>query len=129
MVLKGATHWETELHWGKSMSYIFWLSSDPIAFHFLLQRFFYLVCEAIGTAATPGLLCQPRVIVEMIVEKQMECTLAGETEVLGENLPQRHICPSQNPTWQDPALNAGRRSGKPATNRLSYDAALSQRLV
>jgi hypothetical protein len=35
--------------------------------------FFYLVCEAIGTAATPGLLCQPRVIVKMIVEKQMEC--------------------------------------------------------
>jgi hypothetical protein len=29
----------------------------------------YLVCEAIGTAATPGLLCQPRVILEMIVEK------------------------------------------------------------
>jgi hypothetical protein len=27
-----------------------------------------LVCEAIGTAATPGLLCQPRVIVKMIVE-------------------------------------------------------------
>jgi hypothetical protein len=27
------------------------------------------------------------VIVKMIVEKQMECTLAGETEVLGENLP------------------------------------------
>jgi hypothetical protein len=26
----------------------------------------------------------------MIVEKQMECRLAGETEVLGENLPQRH---------------------------------------
>jgi hypothetical protein len=22
--------------------------------------FFYLVCEPIGTAATPGLLCQPR---------------------------------------------------------------------
>jgi hypothetical protein len=33
----------------------------------------YLVCETIGTAATPGLLCQPRVIVKMIVEKQMEC--------------------------------------------------------
>jgi hypothetical protein len=27
--------------------------------------------EAIGTAATSGLLCQPRVIVKMIVEKQM----------------------------------------------------------
>jgi hypothetical protein len=38
---------------------------------------FYLVCEPIGTAATPGLLCQPRVIVKKIVEKQMECTLAG----------------------------------------------------
>jgi hypothetical protein len=60
--------------------------------------FFFLVCESIGTAATPGLLCQPRVIVKMIVEKQKECGLAGETEVLGENLPQRHFRPSQNPT-------------------------------
>jgi hypothetical protein len=40
--------------------------------------FFYLVCEAIGTAATTGLLCQPRMIMK-IVEKQMECRLAGET--------------------------------------------------
>jgi hypothetical protein len=60
--------------------------------------FYYLVCEAIGTAATPGLLWQPRVIMKMIVEKLMECRLAGETEVLGENLPKRHFCPSQNPT-------------------------------
>jgi hypothetical protein len=60
--------------------------------------FYYLLCEATGTAATPGLLCQPRVIVKMIVEKQMECRLAGETNVLGENLLQRHFCPSQNPT-------------------------------
>jgi hypothetical protein len=61
--------------------------------------YYYLVCEAIGTAATPGLSCQPRVIVKMIiVEKQMECRLTEETEVLGENLPQRHFCPSQNPT-------------------------------
>jgi hypothetical protein len=50
----------------------------------------------------------------MIVEKQMECRLAGETEVLEENLPQRHFCPSQNPN-----LNPGRRGGKPAANRLS----------
>jgi hypothetical protein len=27
------------------------------------------------------------VIVNVIVKKQMECRLAGETEVLGENLP------------------------------------------
>jgi hypothetical protein len=58
----------------------------------------YFVCEDIGTAATPGLLCLPRVIMKMIVEKQMECRFAGETEVLRENLPQRHFCPSQNPT-------------------------------
>jgi hypothetical protein len=60
--------------------------------------FLILVCEPIGTAATPGLFFQPRVIVKMIEEKQMECILAGETVVLGENLPQRHFCPSQNPT-------------------------------
>jgi hypothetical protein len=85
--------------------------------------FVFLVCEAIGTAATPGLLCQPRVIVKMIMEKQMECRLTGETVVLGENLPQRHFCPSQNPTLPYPGLNPGRRSGKLATNRLSYGAA------
>jgi hypothetical protein len=85
--------------------------------------FVCLVFEAIGTAATPGLLCQPRVIVKMIVEQQMECRLAGETEFLGENVPQRHFCPSRNSTWPDPDLNPGRRGGKPATNRLSYSAA------
>jgi hypothetical protein len=90
---------------------------------FIILFFYYLVCEAIGTAATPGLLCQPRVTVNTIMEKQMECRLAGETEVLGENLPQHHFCPSQNPTWPDPGLNPGRRSGKPATNSLSYGAA------
>jgi hypothetical protein len=66
-------------------------------FFFFFFFFLILVCEAIGTAAPRGLLCQPRVIVKRIVEKQMECRLAGETEVLGENLPQRHFCPSQNP--------------------------------
>jgi hypothetical protein len=39
------------------------------------------------------------VIVKMIVEKEIECRLAGETEVLEEeNLPQRHFGPSQIPT-------------------------------
>jgi hypothetical protein len=77
-----------------------------------------LICETIGTAAIPGLLCQPRVIVKMIVEKQMECRLAGETEILGENPPQRHFCPSQNPTWPNSGLNPGRRGGKPAFWRI-----------
>jgi hypothetical protein len=66
--------------------------SPPLSF------FLILVCEAIGTAATPGPLCQPRAIVKMIVEKQMKCRLTRETEVLGENLRQYHFCPSQNPT-------------------------------
>jgi hypothetical protein len=67
-------------------------------FYYYYYYYYYLVREAIGTAATPGLLCQPWVIVKMIVEKQMECRSAGETEVLGENLLQCHFCPSQNPT-------------------------------
>jgi hypothetical protein len=91
---------------------------DPQGHSAAGRNFLYLVCEAIGPAATPGLLCQSRVIVKMIVEKQIECRLAGETEVFGENLPQRHFCPSQNPTWPDPVMNPGRRGGKPATNRL-----------
>jgi hypothetical protein len=57
--------------------------------------FFFFFCNlcggSLGHAATPGLLCQPRVIVKMIMEKQMECKLAGDTEVLGEHLPQRHL--------------------------------------
>jgi hypothetical protein len=60
--------------------------------------------------------CQPRVIVKMIVEKQMECRLAGETEVLGQKTcPQRHFCPSQNPThdqtwvWTRAAAAVGSR--------------------
>jgi hypothetical protein len=68
------------------------LQGYAVLFLFL---FYYLVCEAIGTAITPGLLCQPWVIVKMIVEKQMECRLAGKTEVLGENLPQCHFCPTR----------------------------------
>jgi hypothetical protein len=88
----------------------------------VLCRYIYIyICEAIGTAATPGLLCQRRVIV------QREYRLAGKTEVLREILPQRHFCPSQNPTWPDPGLNPGRRGEKPATNRLSYGAAHAER--
>jgi hypothetical protein len=66
---------------------------------------------SLGTAATNGLLCQPRKIVMM--EKLVEW-LARETEILGENLPQRR-CPDANP---------GRRGGKRAFNRLTYGTAI-----
>jgi hypothetical protein len=59
----------------------------------------------------------------VIVEQLVEWRLAGETEVLGENLPQRPLS-TTNPTWADPGSNPGRRGGKSATNRLSYGAAL-----
>jgi hypothetical protein len=70
------------------------------------------------TVATNSLLCQPRVI--MMMEKLME-RLAGETKVLGENLPQcrfdhhkPHMLPGRKP---------GPCSGKPVCNHLSYRTA------
>jgi hypothetical protein len=50
-------------------------------------------------------------------------TIAGETEVLGENLPQRHFVPPQVPHDQVRFRTPDRSGGKPATNRLSYGAA------
>jgi hypothetical protein len=52
-------------------------------------------------------------------------TIAGETEVLGENLPQRHFVPPQTPHDQVRCRTPDRSGGKPATNRLSYGAAFT----
>jgi hypothetical protein len=60
-----------------------------------------------------------RVIVEQLVER----TIAGETEELGENLPQRHFVPPHMPHNQVRFRTPDRSGGKPATNRLSYGAA------
>jgi hypothetical protein len=66
-------------------------SGSPISCVEVLFYYYYLWGGTFGTAATTGLLYQPRVIVMVIVEKLVEWRLAGETEVLWENLPQCHF--------------------------------------
>jgi hypothetical protein len=45
----------------------------------------------LGTAATTGLLYQAQMKMLVIMEQSVEWSLAGETEVLGENLSQCHF--------------------------------------
>jgi hypothetical protein len=47
------------------------------------------------------------VIVKMIVEKQMECRLAGETEVLGENLPPAPLLSTTKSRMTRPGFESG----------------------
>jgi hypothetical protein len=49
--------------------------------------FFYLVCETIGTADTPGILCQPRVIVKMIVESRRNVDWQGKPKFSEKTCP------------------------------------------
>jgi hypothetical protein len=64
-----------------------------------------------------GLLYQPRMIDNDESVAVGEWELAGETEVLGENMSQYHFVHT-NPTWPGLGLNPGLRCGKPATNFL-----------
>jgi hypothetical protein len=63
--------------------------------HIVKQVFFIGFVRLLALRPLLDLLCQPRVIVKMIVEKQMERRLAGETEVLGEHLPHHKISHDQ----------------------------------
>jgi hypothetical protein len=54
----------------------------------------------------------------MSMEQWAERELAEETEMLREKLPRRHLVQHKS---HNLGSNPGRRSGKPATNRLSYD--------
>jgi hypothetical protein len=55
----------------------------------------------------------------MIVQQLVEWRLARETEVLWEDLPQRHFVYHKIPHYQTRARTPGRRGGKPTTNRLT----------
>jgi hypothetical protein len=58
----------------------------------------------------------------MNMEQWWNDIFAGETEVLGENLPSATLF-TTNPTWIDPGANPGLRGERPATNRLSHGTA------
>jgi hypothetical protein len=68
----------------------------------------------LGMLDTTGLLYLSWVIV--MIENLVEWRLAGETEVLWENLPQRHFVHRKS-YLPDPGSNPGRRGGKSVTNR------------
>jgi hypothetical protein len=86
--------------------------------------FFNLYGGTLGTAATTGLLYQPRMI------GVGDCGEIGGMKIgrgnkYSEKTFRSAILSTTNSTWLDPGLNPGRRGGKPATNRLSYGAALA----
>jgi hypothetical protein len=96
--------------------------------------FFYILGgvrlnESLGTAASIDLLYQPRMIGDD------DCGEIGGMKIgMGNRSTRRKpalvpLLSTINPTWLDPGLNPGRRSGKPATSRLSYGAALTQAYV
>jgi hypothetical protein len=81
--------------------------------------------KSLGTAATLAYCTNPDDRWGWFLEQLVEWRLAGETEVVGENLPQRYFVHHKIPHDQTRPWTPDRRGGKPATNRLSYGAALT----
>jgi hypothetical protein len=74
-----------------------------------------------------GLLYLPRVIV-MMERIWWNENWQGKPKNSEKTYPGATLS-TKNPTWPDPGSNPGRRRGKPATNRLSYGAALPLHLL
>jgi hypothetical protein len=99
--------------------------SSYIVSHLLFFKYnFCLICAVGLWVLRPLLACctSPGWEVMVIMKKLAEWRLVGETQVLGENLPQRHFAHHKSHMTY-PGFNPGRRGGKPATNRMSYGAA------
>jgi hypothetical protein len=85
--------------------------------------FLYLFGGTLGTAATTGLLYQPRMIGDG------DCgEIGGIKSGRGKRSTRINPAPAttlskKNPTWLDAGLNPSRRGGMPETNRLSYGVA------
>jgi hypothetical protein len=61
----------------------------------------------------------------VIVEQSVEWRVTGETEVLGENLPQRHFAHHKSHMTR-PKLEPGSPRWEARTNCLSYSAAVGK---
>jgi hypothetical protein len=79
----------------------------------------------LGTAATTGLLYQPRMIGDGDLWNE---DWQGKPKYSEKTRPSATLS-TTNPTRLDPVFNPGRRGGKPATNRLSYGEAFLYELV
>jgi hypothetical protein len=77
----------------------------------------------LGTAATTGLLYQLRMIGDGDWEEIGGMKIGKGNRSTRMKPAPAPLLSTTNPTWLDPGLNPGRRSGKQATNRLSYGAA------
>jgi hypothetical protein len=109
------------------------LSFHPFTKKLILHGFFYYYSWG-GTKSTR--YCGhfwP--LVQAPDDRWGDCGAIGEMKIGRGNRSTRRkpapapLCPTTNPTWPDPGSNPGRRSGKPATNRLSYGAATAARLL
>jgi hypothetical protein len=99
---KGLLYWKNSLNIICAFCYTLWPKSirgegplTPVLRHFYFFILFLLLLvgwdSPLGTAATTGLLYQPQMIDDGDCGEINGMRLAGETEVLWENLPQRHF--------------------------------------